>query len=82
VAITLSGSEVTAWERVRERSERGCGSLQSFLVIVGRNETAYKFQFFHYLARAHSDIRTAPVPAQQGISYCVPALEAQRRGLW
>ena len=63
MAITLSGSEVTAWERVRERSERGCGSLLSFLVIVGRNETAYKFQFFYYLARAHSDIRTAPLPA-------------------
>jgi len=63
VAITLSGNEVTAWERVRERSERGCGSLLLFLVIVGRNETAYKFQFYYYLARAHSDIRTAPLPA-------------------
>ncbi len=30
VKITLSGNEVTAWERVRERSERGCGSFLCF----------------------------------------------------
>jgi len=28
---TLSGSAVTAWERVRERSERGCGSCFALL---------------------------------------------------
>ena len=27
--ITLSGKEVTEWERVRERSERGSGSCKS-----------------------------------------------------
>ena len=37
VKITLSGNEVTAWERVRERSERGCGScLCSLLALYQR----------------------------------------------